>query len=95
MDMINYENGAQYVISTIHKRDPLSIVSEVFINCNELIETHRQNFENVKNFELRFSAQLSRLNAHGTAGIHYWHCFCCQMLIWMIVNLSQLCCLRS
>lgn len=66
---LNSENGADHVVSAIHKRDPLSFVTELYTDFNSLLSTRRNQNESVKNFETRFEAQLSRFKSHGAGSI--------------------------
>lgn len=54
----------------LHKRDKLSVVSKVSCDSNEGLRTRRSYKESGKDFESRFSAQLSRFSTHGTGGVH-------------------------
>lgn len=53
----------------MHKRDPTSVFYELFIYLTVSLSTRRHYDENVKKFESRFSAHLSRFSAHVTGGI--------------------------
>lgn len=66
---LNSGDGAKYVVNAIHKRDPLSIVSEVFLYLNALPSTRHYSSENIKDNESRYCAHISNFNAHGTTGI--------------------------
>lgn len=64
MDNKNPDEGSQYVVEAIHKRDPLSVLSEVFIDLNCIICHHHHNSENIKNYGSRLTAQLSPVIIH-------------------------------
>lgn len=64
-----YDSAAQYIVIAIHKQEPLSFLSDVFSDSIGLLSTKRQHNENVNNFEFRFEAQLSRLNARRKGSI--------------------------
>lgn len=50
------------VVNTIYKRDSHSVVSMVYSELIRLMSTKRGSIETFRDFEMRFSAQLSRLN---------------------------------
>lgn len=66
---MNSINGAEYVVKAIHKTDHFSVVSDLYREFNELLVIRRGQSENIKSFESRFEAQLSRFNAHGAGKI--------------------------
>lgn len=66
---MNSEDGAQYEVHAIHKRDPQSVVSTVFFYVNSHISSRRQYSDNGKSFNSLFCSKLSIFNAHCTDGI--------------------------
>ena len=65
-EMIRSDDGADAIVEALYRRDPLAVVSDVFQDFLSLINTKRHPNESFKNFESRFQAQVSRLNAHGS-----------------------------
>ena len=65
MSIYSKDDGADKIVAALYKRDPLSAVSHLFNDFSSLLETKRGKNESYKNFESRFSAQMSRYNAHG------------------------------
>lgn len=63
------DDGWKSFIIAIHKIGPLQFVSGVFIDFNSVLSTRRHQHENIRSFETRFEAQLSRFNAHGAGKI--------------------------
>lgn len=63
---IRSDQGAEAIVQALYKRDPLAVVSDVFQDFLTLMNTKRNHTESFKNFESRFQAQVSRLNAHGS-----------------------------
>lgn len=63
------DNGADYVVKAIQKRDPSPFVTDVYTNSIPLLFTSRGMSENIKNYESRFEAQLSRFKSHGAGSI--------------------------
>ena len=53
---IKKEGGAQLIVNAIYKRDPLSVMSEVYTAFNEVLNTKRGTSESFQNFESRFEA---------------------------------------
>ena len=60
-------DGVKLIVSTIYQRDPISVVSEVYKDFNDLVFTRRGQNEAFKNFESRYAAQLSNFNANGSS----------------------------
>ena len=60
-------DGVKLIVSTIYQRDPISVVSEVYKDFNDLVFTRRGQNEAFKNFESRYAAQLSKFNANGSS----------------------------
>eukprot|EP00171_Calliarthron_tuberculosum_P017605 IDg17605t1 len=63
-ETIQSENGADSIVKAVYKRDPLSVVSEVYQDFTKLLATKRHSTESFKYFESRFEAQVSKFNAH-------------------------------
>lgn len=66
-DTIQSSSGAEAIVKAVHKRDPLSAVSDVFQDFITLLSTKRGQNESFKNFESRFEAQVSKFNSHSHA----------------------------
>lgn len=66
---LSSDEGCKKVINAIHKYDPLQFVSEVHLDFNMSPSTRRHQKENMRNFERRFEAQLSRFNSHNAGKI--------------------------
>lgn len=64
-DVLVSEKGADAIVADLYKRDPLSVVTDVFGDYSTLMNTRRGANESFKNFESRFSAAVSRYSAHG------------------------------
>ena len=62
---LSSERGADLIVSTIHQRDPLSVVSSIYADFSHLLSIRRGSNESLRNFELRFAAQLSKFRANG------------------------------
>lgn len=62
-DYLLVEDVVKKIIEAKYQRDALSIVSEQFCSLNVLCNTRRRKNESMKNFESRFSAQVSNLNS--------------------------------
>lgn len=60
---IQSNNGSKVVVYAIYKREARSVVSDVYQNFMSLLNTPRGSTETFKNFESRFDAQISKLNA--------------------------------
>lgn len=69
LEKLNADSLAQYIVNAIQKRDPISVVSEVFTDFKGLLSRRRYTSENINDFEFRFSARLSRFKAHGTGEV--------------------------
>lgn len=52
-------------MASLHKRDPLPVVTDVFDDNTTLMNTRRGNNESLKNFKYGFSAAVWRYSAHG------------------------------
>ena len=52
-------------MSTVYKRDTLSVVSRVYEDFSHLFSIFRGTNESLRNFELRFAAQLSKFHSNG------------------------------
>ncbi len=59
------ESAVSDIIKCVYQRDPLTVVSDVYKDLETLLNTKRAANESFKNFESRFSAQLSKFNSHG------------------------------
>ena len=66
-EMIQSAGGLQEIVNTIHKRDPLSAVGSVYQDFVSVMNTKRGNTESFRNFESRFSATVSKFNAHASS----------------------------
>ena len=62
-DDILAPDGAIKIAKAIHKSDPLAIVNDAFRKFQDLLSVSRGHNELMINFENRFDASLSRLNA--------------------------------
>lgn len=62
-DEIEAEDGALKVASAMFKQDVLSIVTDTFHRFLEVLRTKQGDSESYKNYEMRFAAQVCRLNA--------------------------------
>ena len=65
-EVIRSKEGADAIVTALYKRDPLAVESDVFQDFLTLMNTKRNHSGSFKNFESRFQAQVSRLNAHGS-----------------------------
>lgn len=61
------ENGVDSIISCLHKRYAIRIVSALFENFSLLLSTNHGENDSFKNFEMKFSAQVSICSAHGSS----------------------------
>lgn len=61
---ISSAEGAMKIVGTVFQRDPLAVVAGVFRDFSEMISMRRGPNESFQSFESRFSAQVSRFNAH-------------------------------
>ncbi len=66
-DVIQSPEGANAIVNAVFKRDPLAIVSEVYQDFFDLLNTKRGQTETFKNFESGFEAQCSKFNSHSDA----------------------------
>ena len=66
-DEIASDKGAQLIVNTVYKKDPLSVVTCVYTELQKLLSIQRGGNELFKNFESRFEAQLSKFNALGSS----------------------------
>ena len=66
-DQLSSNEGVSLIVSKIYQRDAISVVSEVYRDFNDLVQTRRGQTESYKNFESRFSAQLSKFDSNGSS----------------------------
>ena len=66
-DQLSTNNGVDLIISKIHQRDPITVVSDVYRDFTDLITTKRGTSETFRNFESRYAAQISKYNANGNS----------------------------
>lgn len=64
-DILPSESGVDSIVNVLHKIDGLSVLNDLFEDFSLLVNTKRGGTESFKNFEMRFSAQVSRYNAQG------------------------------
>ena len=62
-ETIQSVNGSKAIVDAIHKRDALSVVSVIYENLIDLLSKKRGANESFRNFESRFNAQVSKMNA--------------------------------
>ena len=65
-DIIESDDGPDAIVNEIHKRDALAVVSEVYNDFLELLNTKRGTSESFLNFERRFEAKTSKFNSNAT-----------------------------
>ena len=59
-DQLSADNGVDMILAKIHQRDPITVVSEVYRDFTDLIATRRGANESFRNFESRYTAQVSK-----------------------------------
>lgn len=64
--VISSEKDVAAVINSIHKRDPLAVLSYVYQDFMSLLTTRRGQNDPFNNYESRFQALISKLHSHGT-----------------------------
>ena len=57
------DKGVSLIVNAVYQRDALSVISETFEGFNALLTTRRGHTETLKNFELRFSAAVTKFNS--------------------------------
>lgn len=66
-DVLLTDDGVDTIIKFLYKRDALSVINALFEDFRLLLSTKLADNELFMNFEMRFSAQISRYSAHGYA----------------------------
>lgn len=66
--MIATADGVDRSVSTVYKRNPLSVVCAVYDELRQLVNVCRSEVEKLPEFELRFAAQLRKFNSIGATG---------------------------
>eukprot|EP00171_Calliarthron_tuberculosum_P001315 IDg1315t1 len=61
---IQSPTGTAAIVRAVYKRDPLTVVSEVYYDFLSLLNLKRGSNESFKGYESRFEAQVSKFNAH-------------------------------
>lgn len=61
------EGGVDKICKALQKKDALSVVSSLYKAFNKLLDRKSSTNESFKNFESRFSAQVSRYRSHGSS----------------------------
>lgn len=64
-EKIASEKGLDLILAQVYKRDPLSVVSLVFYELKSLLSVRHEKTEQFSDFEVRFGAQLAKLNSLG------------------------------
>ena len=64
---IQSDTGVDAIVKAIYKRDPLSAVSTVYQDFLTVLGTKRGASESFRNFESRFTANVSKFNSHSTS----------------------------
>ena len=62
-DQLKSNDGVSLIVNKIYQRDALSVISEAYDGFNLLLSTRRNPNENLKNFELRFAASVTKFNS--------------------------------
>lgn len=57
--------GLKEVVQGVQNRDALSVVADVYKDLNELLQLPRIPTESFRSFQLRYTAQVSEVDAHG------------------------------
>lgn len=60
-------NGSKAIVASVHRRDPLSVVTGVYSDFSSVVSARRGDNESLKAFESRFEAAVSRFRSHGDA----------------------------
>lgn len=55
------DEGLNHLLKAIYKRDALTLVNETYTQFNQLCNLQRGPTETMKSFEMRFSAQVSKI----------------------------------
>lgn len=58
-------DGCAAILNALYKCDPLSVVSEVYKDFTELLDTRRNTNESYRGFESRLAARVSKFSANG------------------------------
>lgn len=64
-DVLDADDGTSLVVDAVHKKDALSVVSDVYSQLHRLFRMVRKHGEDFREFEARFNAQLHRFYALG------------------------------
>lgn len=62
-NIVNDKNGVATIVSALHERDPLTVVSMVYGELHRLMSTERRINESFCDVGLYFYAQLSHFNS--------------------------------
>ena len=65
-EQLTATDGAQQIVNLLYKRNPLSVLTEIYKDFATLTGLQRGAQESFKEFEMRFDAQFSKYNAHAT-----------------------------
>lgn len=57
--------GVAAIKNAIRKKEPLSVVTEVYKDFTNLFSTKRKPHKQFRNFEARFAPQVENYNSHG------------------------------
>lgn len=62
-DELELDNGVNLIVNAIYQRDSLTVFSEAYEGFNNLLNKRRCQNEGLKNFEVRISAAVTKLNS--------------------------------